>query len=59
MTTIKSTSGKKAVNISKNNGQFVACYVQIDVANQREQLINMKWYKSEKSALKYANKVLN
>ena len=59
MITIKSTSGKKAVNISNNNGTFNAAYVQIDIANEREQLIEMKSFASEKRATTWATKQLN
>ena len=61
MTTLKSTSGKKGVNITKNQGQFVAAYVQYFNEGDlvREQLIEMKRYNSEKMAIKWANKQLN
>ena len=55
---ILSVSGKKAVNISKNQGGFVAAFVQIDKENEREQLIEMKRYKTEKAAVKWAKKQL-
>ncbi len=58
MTTIKSTSGKKAVNVTNNNGTFNAAHVQIDIANEREQLIEMKPFSTEKRAITWANKVL-
>jgi hypothetical protein len=56
--TIFSASKKKAVNITRNHGKFIAAYVQIDQENQREQLIEMKCYKTEKAAIKWANKQL-
>jgi hypothetical protein len=56
--TIFSASKRKAVNITKNHGKFIAAYVQIDQENQREQLIEMKSYSTEKSAIKWANKQL-
>jgi hypothetical protein len=56
--TILSASKKKAVNITRNHGKFIAAYVQIDQENQREQLIEMKSYKTEKAAIKWANKNL-
>ena len=61
MKTLKSTSGKKGVNISKENKKFVACYVQYFNEGDliREQLIEMKIYNSEKMAVKWANKQLN
>ena len=55
---ILSTSKKKAVFIRRNHGKFIAAYVQIDQENQREQLIEMKCYKTEKAAIKWANKQL-
>jgi hypothetical protein len=56
--TILSASKKKAVNITKNHGKFIAAYVQFDKENQREHLIEMKSYKTEKAAIKWANKNL-
>ena len=56
--TIFSASKKKAVNITRNHGKFIAAYVQIDQENQREQLIEMKSYKTEKAAINWANKQL-
>jgi hypothetical protein len=56
--TIFSASKKKAVNITRNHGKFIAAYVQIDQENQREHLIEMKSYKTEKAAIKWANRQL-
>jgi hypothetical protein len=56
--TILSASKKKAVNITRNHGKFIAAYVQIDQENQREQLIEMKSYKTEKAAINWAKKQL-
>jgi hypothetical protein len=55
---ILSESKKKAVFITKNHGEFVAEFVQFDNENQREHLIEMKCYKTEKAAIKWANKQL-
>ena len=61
MTTLKSKSGKKGVNISRNQGSFIVAYVQyFNEGDQvRESLIEMKRYKSEKTATKWANNKLN
>jgi hypothetical protein len=56
--TIFSASKKKAVNITRNHGKFIAAYVQFDQENQREHLIEMKSYSTEKAAIKWANKQL-
>lgn len=58
MTTIKSKSGKKAVRVSNNNGTFNASHYQIDLSNEREQVIQMKSFSTEKRAITWANKVL-
>jgi hypothetical protein len=55
---ILSASKKKAVFITKNHGEFIAEFVQFDNENQREHLIEMKCYKTEKAAIKWANKNL-
>jgi hypothetical protein len=55
---ILSASKKKAVFITKNHGKFIAEFVQFDQENQREHLIEMKSYSSEKAAIKWANKQL-
>lgn len=56
---ILSNSGKKAVNISKNQGGFIAAYVEIDALNERERLIEMVTRKTEAAAIKWAKKQLN
>ena len=56
---ILSTSGKKAVNISKTLNGFIAAYVEIDTANERERLIEMVGRKTEKACIKWAKKQLN
>ena len=57
MTTIKSTSGKKAVNISDNNGTVNAMYIQF--SDRDEQVLESKTFKSVKSAEKWAKRILN
>ena len=57
MTTIKNNSGTKAVNISKDaSGTYRAFYVQI--YNGQEQVLESKSYSNEKTAIRYANKIL-
>jgi len=55
---IVSESGRKLVRISKNHGQYFAAYVQPDHENQRELLLQMKTFSTEKRAIKWANKIL-
>lgn len=58
MTTIKNTTGSKAVNITKDaTGTYRAMYVQI--YQQEQQVLNSKDFKSLKTAEKWANKILN
>jgi len=61
MTTLKSKSGKKAVNISNNNGVFYAVYVQFVNTGTEivEQVLLAKSYSSESAATKWANKQLS
>jgi len=56
---ILSTSGKKAVNITgpTADGKYAAIYVQFNCG--QEQVLEAKYYKSQKQAEKYANKTLN
>jgi hypothetical protein len=56
--TILSASKKKAVNITRNHGKFIAEFIQFDKENEREHLIEMKSYKTEKAAINWANKQL-
>ena len=57
MTTIKNTTGTKAVNIINDaSGLFRAMYV--DIYNGEEQVLSSKTYKTEKSAIKWANSKL-
>ncbi len=58
MTTIKNTTGTKAVNISTDaTGTVRAMYVQI--YNGHEQILESKSYSTEKRALKWAESKLN
>lgn len=58
MTTIKNTTGTKAVNISTDaTGKVRAMYVQIH--NGHEQVLESKSYSTEKRALKWAESKLN
>ncbi len=60
MRTLKSKTGKKAVNITKNNGNFICCYVQINEDDQiTEDLIELKEFKTESRAIKWAEEQLN
>ena len=57
MTTIKNTTGSKAVNITTDaTGNVRAMYVQI--YNGEEQVLQVKTFSSIKNAEKWANKVL-
>ena len=58
MTTIKNTTGTKAVNISTDaTGTVRVMYVQI--YNGHEQVLESKSYSTEKRALKWAESKLN
>lgn len=57
MTTIKNTTGSKAVNITTDaTGNVRAMYVQI--YNDEQQVLQAKSFSSIKNAEKWANKVL-
>ena len=57
MTIIKNNSGSKAVNISTDaTGTVNAMYVQI--YKGEEQVLKSKSYKTIKTAIKWANKML-
>jgi len=57
MTTIKNSTGTKAVQINKDNqGSVYARYVQI--YHSEEQVLQAKFFASVKNAEKWANKVL-
>tara|TARA_R110000772_G_scaffold120327_5_gene226539 strand:- start:14050 stop:14244 length:195 start_codon:yes stop_codon:yes gene_type:complete len=58
MTTLRNTTGTKAVNISTDGtGMVRAMYVQI--YNGQEQVLDSKSYKSFKTAEKWAKKQLS
>jgi hypothetical protein len=58
MTTVKNTTGSKAVNIIIDaTGTVRAMYVQI--YNGNEQVLQAKDFASVKNAEKWANKILN
>ena len=60
MTTLKSTSGKKIVNIYNNQPcVFMAIFIQVDEDNQREQVLESKTYSTLKGAEKWAKSKLN
>lgn len=60
MTLLTSASGTKIVRISNNNGQINAAYCQISNTGigKSEDLLQLKEFKSEKSAIKWGNKIL-
>ena len=58
MTTIKNTTGSKAVNISTDaTGNVRAMYVQI--YNGEQQVLQSKTFSSVAKAEKWSNKILN
>lgn len=58
MTTLKNTTGTKAVNISTDaSGNVRAMYVQIYKGH--EQVLDSKTYKTKKAATKWAKLQLN
>ncbi len=61
MTTLTNTTGSKAVKISTSgNGTINAAYVQYTKTgiDTQEDLIQLKSFSSEKTATKWANKIL-
>jgi hypothetical protein len=61
MTTLTNTTGNKAVKISKSgNGTINAAYVQYTKTgiDTQEDLLQLKSFSSEKTATKWANKIL-
>lgn len=62
MTTITNTTGSKKVNVVYNSNmeKFRASFVQsfFNGIENDEQLLEMKWFNTEKAALNYAKKVL-
>jgi hypothetical protein len=58
MTTLKNTTGSKAVNITTDaTGNVRAMYVQI--YNGEQQVLQAKTFTTVKNAEKWANKILN
>ena len=58
MTTLRNTTGSKAVNISTDaTGIVIAMYVQI--YNGEQQVLQSKTFATIKNAVKWANKTLN
>ncbi len=58
MITLKSTTGRKAVNISTDaTGNVRAMYVQIN--NGEEQVLQAKSFANTKNAEKWAKQILN
>ena len=58
MTTIKNTTGSKAVNITKDaTGNVRAMYVQI--YNGEQQLLEAQTFATTQNAEKWANKILS
>jgi hypothetical protein len=58
MTTLKNTTGSKAVNISNTAPmQFIAMYVQI--YNNEQDVLQSKTFTTLKGAKKWAIKILN
>mgnify|MGYP006916519532 CR=1 FL=1 len=57
MTTLKNTTGSKAVNITTDaTGNVIAIYVQI--YNSEQQVLQSKTFATKKNAEKWAKKIL-
>jgi len=56
MNTLSNATGSKVVNITSREGFFTCMYC--DVYQGEQQVLDSKTYKSEKSAIKWANKQL-
>lgn len=56
MKTLSNESGSKVVNITSKDGVFTCMYC--DVYKGEQQVLDSKAYKSEKMAIKWANKKL-
>jgi hypothetical protein len=56
MKTLSNTTGSKIVNITNRDGYFTCMYC--DVYQGEQQVLDSKEYKSEKAAIKWANKKL-
>lgn len=57
MKTLTNESGSKVVNITNREGVFTCMYC--DVCQGEQQVLDSNKYKSEKSAVKWANKKLD
>lgn len=59
MTTITNTTGSKKVTIGRNGGDATSIIAQLIQGDGHEaQVLQTKYYISEKSATKWANKIL-
>ena len=56
MKTLSNATGSKVVNITNREGSFTCMYC--DVYQGEQQVLDSKVYKSEKTAIKWANKKL-
>lgn len=56
MKTLSNATGSKVVNITRREGSFTCMYC--DVYQGEQQVLDSKNYKSEKTAIKWANKKL-
>ena len=56
MKTLSNATGSKVVNITSRDGSFTCMYC--DVYQGEQQVLDSKVYKSEKAAIKWANKRL-
>ena len=56
MQTLSNSTGSKIVNITNREGSFTCMYC--DVYQGEQQVLDSKVYKSEKAAIKWANKQL-
>jgi hypothetical protein len=56
MKTLSNATGSKVVNITSREGSFTCMYCGVYQGEQ--QVLDSKTYKSEKSAIKWANKKL-
>lgn len=62
MTTLTNTTGSKKVNVVYNSNmeKFIVSFIQCfyNGIEKDEQLLEMKWFATEKAALNYAKKIL-
>ena len=57
MKALSNATGSKVVNITNRNGIFTCMYC--DVYKGEQQVLDSKEFKSDKAAVKWANKQLN